>query len=81
MLTPEGTDLEALLRPFASDQALGAASYATDGGNLEALGVKTLVFGPGSIDVAHQADEFVPEGELRRTVEVVEAVVGRMCAA
>lgn len=79
MLTPEGTALEGILRAFASTQALGAAAFATDGGNLERLGVKTLVFGPGSIDVAHKADEFVPIAELHRAVDVVEAVVGTRC--
>jgi acetylornithine deacetylase len=79
MLTPEGTRLEALLRPHARTQALGAASFATDGGNLERLGMRTLVFGPGSIDVAHQADEYVPVDELHRAVDGVAEVVARAC--
>ncbi len=79
MLTPEGTRLEELLRPHARSQALGAASFATDGGNLERLGMRTLVFGPGSIDVAHQADEYVPVDELHRAVDVVAEVVARAC--
>jgi acetylornithine deacetylase len=79
MLTPEGTSLEALLRPHAASPKLGAASFATDGGNLERLGVRTLVFGPGSIDVAHQADEYVPVDELHRAVDVVAEVVARAC--
>lgn len=79
LLTPEGTALEAVLRPFASDPRLGAAAFATDGGNFERMGVRTLVFGPGSIDVAHKADEFVPIGELHRAVDVVEEVVARRC--
>jgi len=80
LLTPEGTELEALLRPLAADPALGAAAFATDGGNFERLGTRTLVFGPGSIDVAHKADEYVPVDELHHAVRVVEEVVGRRCA-
>lgn len=80
LLTPEGTPLEALLRPWARDGRLGAAAFATDGSNLARLGTRTLVFGPGSIDVAHQADEYVPVDELHRAVDVVEAVVGKRCA-
>lgn len=79
MLTPPGTPLEAVLRPFAADPALGAAAFATDGGNFERMGIRTLVFGPGSIDVAHKADEFVPVDELNRAVDVVDEVVGRRC--
>lgn len=79
MLTPEGTALEGILRGFARSPRPGAASFATDGGNLERLGTQTLVFGPGSIDVAHKADEYVPVAELHRAVDVVEAVVGARC--
>jgi acetylornithine deacetylase len=79
MLTPEGTALEGVLRGFARAPQIGAAAFATDGGNLERLGLNTLVFGPGSIDVAHKADEFVPIAELVRAVDVVEAVVGSRC--
>lgn len=79
MLTPSGTPLEALLRPWASSPETAAASFATDGGNFERLGVRTIVFGPGSIDVAHKADEYVPVGELHRAVDVVEEVVARRC--
>ena len=43
------------------------------------MGIRTLVFGPGSIDVAHKADEFVPVDELNRAVDVVDEVVGRRC--
>ncbi len=80
MLTPEGTALQGILTAFARDPRPRAASFATDGGNLERLGIQTLVFGPGSIDAAHQADEFVPIAELERTVDVVRAVVGSRCA-
>lgn len=79
MLTPEGTALEGILRGFSRVPKIGAAAFATDGGNLERLGLNTLVFGPGSIDVAHKADEFVPIAELVRAVDVVEAVVGSRC--
>lgn len=79
LLTPEGTALEAVLRPFAVDPRLGAAAFATDGGNFERMGVRTIVFGPGSIDVAHKADEFVPRSELHRAVDIVDEVVGRRC--
>ena len=81
MLTPEGTALEGLLRGFARSPRPLAAAFATDGGNLERLGVQTHDFGPGSIDVAHQADEYVPVVELHRAVDVVEAVVGARCAS
>lgn len=77
MLTPAGTALEEILTPWSV--GAGAAAFATDGGNLARAGVRALVFGPGSIDVAHRADEYVPVGELHRAVDVVEEVVARRC--
>ncbi len=80
MLTPEGTALYQALLPYAASPEEGAASFATDGGNFERLGVRSLVFGPGSIDVAHRADEFIPVDELHRAVDVVERLVRARCA-
>ncbi|MBM4392068.1 MAG: acetylornithine deacetylase [Deltaproteobacteria bacterium] len=77
LLTEPGTALEQLLAPFS--QGAGAAPFATDGGNLAKLGMRSLVFGPGSIDVAHRADEFVPADQLHRAVDIVTEVVARRC--
>jgi len=79
LLTEEGTALQALLRPHASAPDCGAASFATDGGNLAAIGCKPLVFGPGRIEVAHQADEYVEEAQLHQAVDVIEDVVRQQC--
>lgn len=81
MLTHRGTPLEGLLAPHAAHDGCGAASFATDGGNLARLGLRPLIFGPGSIDVAHQADEYVPVDQLARAVDVIEAVVRTRCCA
>jgi len=79
MLTPDGTPLQGALAEHARHHAVGACSFATDGGQLARMGLQPLVFGPGSIEVAHKADEFVPEADLRHAVDVLEAVVRRRC--
>lgn len=81
LLTEPGTPLEAHLRTHARSGVLGAAPFATDGGNLARLGMLPLVFGPGSIEVAHQADEWLDEGDLHRAVEVVSDLIGQRCLA
>lgn len=80
MLTPSGTDLAALLAPHARPGP-EAAGYATDGGQLARLGTQPLLYGPGRIDVAHRADEWIDARELLRTVPVVEALVHARCIA
>ena len=79
LLTPSGTTLEALLRPDAATEVVGGVPFATDGGNLARLGTRSLVFGPGSIDVAHRPDEFVPISALHTTRSAISRVVMARC--
>ena len=44
--------------------------YGTDAAAIAAAGVPTVVFGPGSIEQAHTADEFIDIDELRLATEV-----------
>lgn len=77
--TPRGTALEDLLLREARSPDIGAASFATDGGNLARLGAAPLVFGPGSITVAHQADEYVERSALHEAIPMLERVVRSAC--
>ncbi len=55
--------------------------FATDAGWLQDAGFRCVLFGPGSIEVAHRANEFMPADELRRAGEVLDALVHRRCVA
>ena len=79
LLTPEGTPLERHLCPHASSPLATAAPFATDGGNLQDMGIASIVFGPGSIDVAHRADEYIEGAELLKCVQIAEAVIAHSC--
>jgi acetylornithine deacetylase len=78
MLTPGDTPLAALLQPHTAAGA-ACAPFATDGGNLARAGMSTVIFGPGSIDVAHQADEHIDEADLHRAVGILGAVIHQRC--
>lgn len=80
LLTEAGTELEALLAPWASCPGTCAVPFATDGGNFTRLGVRSLVCGPGSISVAHRPDEHVSIADLLRGTELVIDLVRRRCA-
>ncbi len=70
LLTPSGTELSARLAPYA-EPGPEVAPFATDGGHLATLGTQPIVMGPGSIDRAHKADEYVDAHALDRTVQLV----------
>jgi acetylornithine deacetylase/succinyl-diaminopimelate desuccinylase-like protein len=52
-----------------------AARYGTNAGVYAAAGVPSVVFGPGSIEQAHTADEWIDLGELAAAVDVLVATV------
>lgn len=56
-----------------------AVSYATDGGMLQRLGMDCAVWGPGTIEVAHKANEWMPKAEFVRARQVLSEVVQAFC--
>lgn len=79
MMLDEDAELHRWLRAEVGQRATGAVSFATDAGWLQRLGLDCVVFGPGSIEVAHKPNEFVPLDELARAREVLGRAVRRWC--
>lgn len=75
MVTAPGTRLENILLPLAASRTRGAAAFATDAGNLNELGIQCLIFGPGSIDVAHQANEWIAKSDVEQAIEKIAHIV------
>ena len=55
-------------------------AYTTDGGWFQRAGLECVVFGPGSIEVAHRPNESIAIGELKAGAEILERLVGRFCS-
>jgi acetylornithine deacetylase len=52
-------------------------AFGTDGGHFQAAGLSTVVCGPGSIDQAHQPDEFIELEQLAACDHMIAALVDR----
>jgi acetylornithine deacetylase len=52
-----------------------AVSFTTDASWLQQLGVDCVIWGPGSIEVAHKPDESLPVAEFRRAGELLDTLV------
>lgn len=52
-----------------------AVSFATEGGFFQKLGTHVLICGPGSIDQAHKADEYVEKSQLSACVDLLRQVL------
>ena len=56
-----------------------AVSYASDAGHLRRLGVECVLLGPGCMERAHKANEWIARDELAAGRELLDALVGRLC--
>ncbi len=56
-----------------------SVAFATEAPFLSALGMETVVMGAGSIDQAHQPNEFLPLDEIPRAVAIIRALIEKYC--
>lgn len=65
--------------PGVQSGGSGEVAFATEGGNFKGFGLPAIVCGPGSIDQAHQPNEYVDIAQLQLCVEMVSAVIKGQC--
>ena len=56
-----------------------SANYATEAPFINQLGCDTIVLGPGSIEQAHQPDEFISLDYVNPTVHVLQQMINKVC--
>jgi acetylornithine deacetylase len=54
-------------------------AFATEAPFLDSLGMETMVLGPGSIDQAHQPNEFIPLNQLTPTIDIIRNLISKYC--
>ena len=74
----QDSDLVQLAQQFTGKQAISAA-YATEGPFLQQLGMETIVMGPGSIDQAHQPDEYMAVDQIKPAVALYKKLIQHYC--
>ena len=62
-----------------SRRTLGTVAFGTEAPFLQSLGMETVIFGPGSIDQAHQPNEYLDLNELPLARETLEKVIRQYC--
>ncbi|MHC5024118.1 MAG: acetylornithine deacetylase [Planctomycetota bacterium] len=79
LLPPEAPIYRTLCDLLGQSETIGV-SFASDAGFLRRrLGLETVLMGPGSIEVAHRPNEFVPIDEFRRAGRILDDLVPRLC--
>jgi acetylornithine deacetylase len=56
-----------------------AVAFATEAPYLQALGMQTIVMGPGSIDRAHQPDEYIELDQFQPCIDLLRDIIGHCC--
>ncbi|PLW84359.1 acetylornithine deacetylase [Kineobactrum sediminis] len=56
-----------------------AAAYATEAPFLQQMGMETIVMGPGSIDRAHQPDEYLELEQIEPCVALLKQCIAHYC--
>jgi acetylornithine deacetylase len=64
---------------LVGQSADASVSFATDAGWLQRLGMDCAIFGPGSIEVAHKPNEFLPKDEFATARGLLERMVDHFC--
>ncbi len=81
LLLDESNDLYAAVCGLVSQDETVSVSYATDGGWFATAGYECLIWGPGTIEVAHKPNESMPKNEYAHASGLLERVVERFCVA
>lgn len=58
-----------------------SVAFATEAPFLQALGMQTVVMGPGSIDQAHQPDEYISIAQIEPAVATLRGLIQKFCIA
>ena len=66
MTDNNSAELQSLIAALRGDDERHKVAYATEGGQFTNAGIPTIICGPGSIEQAHKADEYVELIEIER---------------
>ena len=70
---------EGLVRRMTGDNADHVVSYGTEAGHFQTAGISAVICGPGNIEQAHQADEFISLEQFAAGEKFLAKVVDSLC--
>tara|TARA_Y100001935_G_scaffold247625_1_gene243784 strand:+ start:355 stop:1545 length:1191 start_codon:yes stop_codon:yes gene_type:complete len=63
-----------LVSSLTGDNSREVVSFGTEAGLFQEIGMSTVVCGPGSIEQAHQVDEFIELNELKKCLKFLDGL-------
>ena len=83
LLATRGTPIERALCDVLRTATVSGALFATDGPNLAAVGIESIICGPGELEQAHQPNESLARDAYENGTSLILSVIstyGRMAA-
>ena len=82
-LAPESVDgrAERLAKQLAKQNETHVVSYGTEGGQFQEHGFSAVICGPGSIDQAHQPNEFIEVAQVDACIGFMNRLIESQCEA
>lgn len=77
-LEPSDAELVQICEKLTGQKAQSVA-FATEAPFIQQLGAQTIVLGAGSIDQAHQPDEYIPLDQLPPAVKILQNLIQHYC--
>ncbi|MDW3204146.1 MAG: acetylornithine deacetylase [Alphaproteobacteria bacterium] len=71
------SEAETLVRQLTGDNDVTYVPYGTEAGQFQSAGMAAVVCGPGSIDQAHQPNEFIEAGQIDQCEEMLRKLIER----
>jgi acetylornithine deacetylase len=68
------------VREVSGANAVETVAYGTEAGLFQRAGIPAVVCGPGSIEQAHKADEFLAVSQLSACEAFLRKVIARVAA-
>ena len=62
-----------------SGSPAGAVSFGTEGTHLNTMRMEAVILGPGTIECAHQPDEFLALDQIKPMLNLLRNLIGRFC--
>ncbi|HWH85828.1 MAG TPA: acetylornithine deacetylase [Pseudomonas sp.] len=75
LVTEAHSEAAALVAAFCASTDFGTVAFGTEGGLFDAVGIPTVVCGPGSMDQGHKPDEFVSLEQLHACDEMLQRML------
>ncbi len=78
METPANAHIVRLAEQLSGHPS-GAVAFCTEGPYYNALGMETVILGPGDIAQAHQPDEYLAMNRIQPTLDLLKRIIQSVC--